>query len=104
MWRLLNEEYNDNSTSIPTKILIGEKYITSPKEISEKMNKHLIDKVETLSKEFVEPKMNPISILQKLIKRNENQLKIHPISRARISKIISKMKPSNTRGYDQLNS
>ena len=30
MWRLFNEESNDNSTSIPTKILIGEKYITSP--------------------------------------------------------------------------
>ena len=102
-WKCI-KEYNGNSKTNPPSTLIHEgTSITSPKKMSNIMNNFFIEKIKIIRDNFPNFTVSPLQILEKLKTRNKNTLTIPFLDIKTLHNIIKKLKPSKSRGHDEIN-
>ena len=69
MWKTISELTGKTKVITPSKIINGVEVITSPKKIANHMNDFYIEKIAKIRREFNKPKVDPINILNKIIKK-----------------------------------
>ena len=104
VWKNIKEYVNPDKSSIPTKIIEETETVTSPTKIAKIMQEHFDRKIDEIRKSFKEPKNDPMSYLQILMKKPESKFKLNEIKLEETYEIITKMKRSNSSGYDSVNS
>ena len=103
-WKLINQFQGKVKSHPPSKLIYKNKIYSSPKELSEILNNHYINKIKTIRQSFDTSKIKPLDILQKLRPRVKNKLVIPPISILKTKKIINKINTSNATGWDDVTS
>ena len=88
----------------PSKLIYKNKIFSSPKELTEILNDHYINKIKKIRQSFNTSKIKPLDILKKLRPRVSNKLIIPPITIYKTKKIINKIKTSNATGWDDVTS
>ena len=101
MWKNIKNLTDNNKQTPPRVLAEGGKLITSIKQICNIANKHYINKITNIRIKFTNNILvNPIQILNKLIKRNSQEIKINYATIEQVALIIKKAKNSNSHGSD----
>ena len=103
-WKTLKTETNTKQITTPNSITHNNETISSPLKIAEIANNFYINKINSIRQNFNNNNCDPITILNKLIPRKINIFKLPYITNNETMQIIKKIKPSNPKGHDQINS
>ena len=98
----MSRTLNQNNTVIPTEIYHGGVKYTSPRNIANVMNRFFKEKVETMREKFVDPSVDPIELLGKLISRPGTSFSIPMIDYQACYNIIMKLRLSKSCGLDDI--
>ena len=86
----------------PNKIIFNNNIITSPVKICNIAVRHFVNKISNIREKFNKPKFDPIDILKNLVPKCNNKMKFPKITKNKTLKIIDNLKPTNSRGHDDI--
>ena len=104
MWKRVAEKLDKEKTDIPRNIVDGDKIVSSPIKLARLFMTFFKDKIKEIRKKFIEPKVDPITILGKLIPKPETSFDFRAVTIKETYEVINNMRGSNSRGFDYVTS
>ena len=102
IWREFRQFQGEHENNSPLKIVCEGKEVSSPKKLSNMFNDYFIRKIEDIQLRFNNNDNDQLKILAKVIKRPESTLEIESVSVNEMYEAITRMKTSNSCGFDQI--
>ena len=101
MWRTLKMKERGDP---PSEILWEGKRVTSPKKISNIINKFYKQKIKKIESAFKDPKVDPIEILERVCNKPKSKFSFRKMKYEETLEIINSMKNTNSCGFDGISS
>ena len=102
-WKCLKETNSNKRLGPPSTLINKGQTITSPKKMAQIANNFFIEKIQKIRDNITAYEIDPIEILISLIPRVKDNFKLKLLTKEDIYKLIDKLKPSKSKGHDELN-
>ena len=103
-WKTTKDLLGWNNTPQPNMIVDQGQIFTSPKDIADKINFHLISKVNKIVREIPKTETDPKMNYKKLMTGKNCQFELQKIKIQDVRDTVNAMKPSNSTGIDGISS
>ena len=107
-WKLAYDLLGKSENKSPNKICRGNKIISDPKALATAFNEIFRDKVKKLrAKTSTQPKIDPVLRLDTWLSKRSDpapEFRLKPISLQKLRKLMKKIKPSRSHGFDFIDS
>ena len=98
-WKYIRE---DEGEKTPVKIKLDGKETTCQREIATKYSDHILKKIDELTKNLPDKTAEAMEVFKKLVNKVEEDFSFKTVSYREVYKIVSRLKPSKSRGENEL--
>jgi hypothetical protein len=103
-WKSIKSWLGWSSGGPPTQLVENGLLVNKPKALAECMNSYFTSKVRDLRENLPPNQLNPLSLVENLMKNRTCSFSLKPVHPDEIEKIISSLKSTNSCGLDNIDS